>query len=67
MNPEPFVSADVAAKRLGINRRLLLSMARDGIKGAYPVGTGRGLRNRWVFLLSELISSIKVGERRRPR
>jgi hypothetical protein len=67
MSLEPFVSADVAAKSLGINRRFLQEMARGGIKGAYPVGAGRGLRKRWVFLLSELVSSIKSGARGRRR
>jgi len=57
MNPEPFVSADVAADFLGVNRRFLLSMARDGVSGAYPLGTG-SLRKRWVFRLSELSSGI---------
>jgi hypothetical protein len=51
--PEPFVSADTAARFLGINRRLLLSMARDGIAGAYSVGTGK-IRRVWIFRLSEL-------------
>ena len=60
MTPEPFVSADRAATFLGINRRFLLSMARDGLPGAYALGTGRR-RNRWVFLLSELVSSVKSG------
>ena len=59
MNPEPFVSADVAAEFLGVNRRFLLSMARDGVPGAYPLGTGkRRRRSRWVFKLSELSSGI---------
>jgi hypothetical protein len=57
MTPEPFVSADVAAKLLGINRRLLLAMARRGIAGAYPLGTG-DLRKTWVFRLSELVAAI---------
>jgi hypothetical protein len=55
--PEPFVSADVAAKLLGINRRLLLAMARRGIGGAYPLGTG-DFRKTWVFRISELVAAI---------
>jgi hypothetical protein len=55
--PEPFVSADEAAKFLGINRRLLLSLARRGIAGSYAVGTGE-FRKTWVFRLSELASAI---------
>ena len=55
--PEPFISAAVAAKHLGINRRLLLAMARRGIGGAYPIGTG-DFRKVWVFRLSELVAAI---------
>jgi hypothetical protein len=55
--PEPFVSAEVAAEFLGINRRLLLSMARMGIAGAYPIGTGT-MRRQWVFRISQLVSSV---------
>ena len=43
LNQEPFVSADEAAKFLGIKRRFLLSLARRGIAGAYALGTG-GIR-----------------------
>jgi hypothetical protein len=55
-NIERFVSAKVAAEYLSISRRHLLILAREGIKGAYPVG-GR-LRHRWVFKLSELSQAI---------
>ena len=58
--PEPFVSAEAAARRLGITRRLLLAMARQGIAGAYPVGTG-GIRRHWIFLMSELTAAIRSG------
>jgi hypothetical protein len=57
MEAERFVSADVAADFLGINRKFLLSMARMGIPGAYSLGTGE-LRRRWVFRLSELSSGV---------
>jgi hypothetical protein len=57
VNLEPFVPADVAAKHFGISRRLLLSMARRGVAGAYAIGCG-DFRHRWVFKLSELISAI---------
>jgi hypothetical protein len=57
-SPEPFVSADAAAKFLGIKRRLLLSLARKGIPGAYSIGTG-GFRKHWIFLLSELAAAIR--------
>jgi hypothetical protein len=54
---EPFVSADTAAQFLSIGRRFLLSLARRGIAGAYPVGTGE-CRRRWIFRLSELAAAI---------
>jgi hypothetical protein len=50
--PEGFVSAAVAADFLGINRRMLLDLARRGIGGAYPITGER--RKRWIFRLSEL-------------
>lgn len=59
INPERFVSADEAAKATGIRRRFLLDLARKGIGGAYPLGTGLRIRNTWVFLLSELRQAIK--------
>ena len=40
MTPEPFVSADEAAKFLCVKRRYLLELARRGIAGAYALGTG---------------------------
>ena len=57
MTPEPFVSAQEAAKFIGISRRFLTELARRGIGGAYPIGTGN-LRKTWVFRLSELAASI---------
>jgi excisionase family DNA binding protein len=57
LNQEPFVSADEAAKFLGIKRRFLLSLARQGVVGAYALGTG-GIRRVWVFRLSELAETI---------
>lgn len=54
---EPFVSANDAAKFLSIDRRFLLSLARRGIAGAYPLGTGK-CRKMWVFRLSELAAAI---------
>jgi hypothetical protein len=55
--PEPFVSAEVAAQFLSVNRRHLLALARKGIAGAYALGTGTQ-RSIWVFRLSELASAI---------
>lgn len=58
--PERFVSADDAAQFLAIKRRHLLVLARNGIRGAYPAGTG-SKRNHWVFRLSELADAITDG------
>jgi len=57
---EPFVSADEAAHFVGIRRRELLALARRGIAGAYPLGTGSE-RHIWVFRLSELAAAITSG------
>jgi hypothetical protein len=54
---EPFVPADVAAKALGIKRRFWLDLARKGIAGAYPLGSG-DFRKTWIFLLSEIREAI---------
>jgi hypothetical protein len=59
---EPFVSADVAARFLGIKRRMLLDLARRGISGAYPITGER--RKTWIFRLSELGVAI---DHRHPR
>jgi len=61
--PEPFVSADEAARFLSVKRRYLLELARKGIGGAYPLGTG-AQRRIWVFRLSELAAAI--ARRTRP-
>jgi hypothetical protein len=66
MNPEPYVSAAEAAKFLSVERRFLLSLARTGIAGAYPLGTGQ-IRKRWVFKLSELSSAIRRPVQSEPR
>ena len=58
MNTEPFVSAQAAADFLSVSRRFLLSLARQGIAGAYPLGTGVGMRHIWVFRLSELTTAL---------
>ena len=61
--PEGFVSATEAARFLGVNRRLLLALARKGIGGAYPIGLG-AIRKNWHFRLSELGIAI---DHRHPR
>ena len=54
---EPFVSVEQAAQFLSVKRRYLLALARRGMAGAYPLGTGTK-RKTWVFRLSELAASI---------
>jgi hypothetical protein len=66
MTPEPFVSADAAAQFLSITRRYLLALARSGIAGAYPVGTG-SMRRVWVFRLSELATALEEQSRMIPK
>jgi hypothetical protein len=56
-SPEPFVSAGEAARFLSVTRRYVLELARRGIAGAYPLGTGT-TRKIWVFRLSELASAV---------
>jgi hypothetical protein len=57
MTQEPFVSAEEAATFLSVKRRYLLALARRGLAGAYPLGTGTK-RKIWVFRLSELAAQI---------
>jgi hypothetical protein len=54
---EPFVSAQEAAKFLSIKRPFLLALARRGIAGSYPIGTG-DCRRRWVFRITELDAAV---------
>ena len=63
---EPFVSSDEAAQFLCVKRRYVLELARRGIAGAYPLGTG-GKRKIWVFRLSELAASIVRNETSIPK
>jgi excisionase family DNA binding protein len=49
---EYYVDAGESGKFLGIHRRTVLQMARDGIIPAHPLGDGQ--RKAWRFLLSEL-------------
>jgi hypothetical protein len=58
MTPEPFVSADAAAQFLSVTRRYVLALARQGIAGAYAIGSG-SVRKIWVFRLSELATSVE--------
>jgi hypothetical protein len=65
ITPERFVSADEAARFLSVTRRYVLELARRGIAGAYPIGTG-SQRKVWVFRLSELADSITQKETSAP-
>lgn len=60
--PEPFVSADEAARFLSLTRRSLLALARRGMSGAYALGTGN-IRKVWVFRLSELAAAVESQNR----
>jgi hypothetical protein len=66
LTPEPFVSADEAARFLCVKRRYLLELARRGITGAYALGTG-SRRKIWVFRLSELAACIVRNETSIPK
>jgi hypothetical protein len=57
VTPEPFVAVEKAADFLDISRRYLLSLARKGIAGAYPLDPG-AKRKVWRFRLSELVDAI---------
>ena len=59
--PERFVSAAEAAQFLSVSRRHLLELARRGLPGAYPMGTGTQ-RKIWVFRLSELAGAVTAAK-----
>ncbi len=63
--PEKFVSAEQAADFLSVTRRYVLELARRGIAGAYPLGTG-SKRKVWVFRLSELAAAVVHKETSTP-
>jgi excisionase family DNA binding protein len=65
---EPFVSAYEVAKFLGLSRRTVLKMAREGGIPAHPVSGSA--RRTWRFRLSEVeiclassVSKPKISER----
>src|SRR5271166_4168972 len=66
MTPEPFVSAEEAARFLSVKRRYLLALARRGLAGAYALGTGT-IRKVWVFRLSELAIAVEEQSHLIPR
>ena len=66
MTPEPFVSAEEAARFLSVKRRYLLALARRGLAGAYALGTGT-IRKVWVFRLSELATAVEEQSRPIPK
>src|SRR5438094_8696164 len=66
LTPEPFVSADEAARLLCVKRRYLLGLARRGITGAYALGTGSKSKIS-LFRLSELAAGIVSNETSIPK
>ena len=60
---EPFVSPQEAAQFLAVTPRYLLELARRGLAGAYPMGTG-SQRKIWRFRLSELATAITTANAR---
>jgi excisionase family DNA binding protein len=63
---EYYVDPAEAAGFLGLNRRTLMKMAREGVVPAHPLGDGA--RKLWRFLLSELDEWMRnrVNSVRRP-
>src|ERR1700758_5159822 len=61
---KPFVSAQEAARFIGISRRFLIELARRGLTGAYPIGTGEVRKTRCHYRYKEGWSSpATAGER----
>jgi predicted site-specific integrase-resolvase len=54
---EPFVTPEVAARFLSISPVTIKKMARDGCLPAHAIGDG--LRKRWRFRISELVSHMR--------
>jgi excisionase family DNA binding protein len=51
--PEPYIPPEKAAEFLGLPRRAVIRMARDGRLPAHPI-KGTGKKRYWRFRLSEL-------------
>jgi predicted DNA-binding transcriptional regulator AlpA len=67
---EQFVDGQRAAEFLGLPRKTLLNLARQGFVPAHPIGDG--LRRMWRFRLSELASwlqskTVELGSHRGRR
>ena len=54
---EHFVDGQRAADFLGVPRKTLLNLARQGAVPAHPIGNG--VRHTWRFRLSELASWVQ--------
>jgi excisionase family DNA binding protein len=54
---EPFVTPEEAANFLRISPVTVKKMAREGDLPAHPIGNG--LRKRWRFRISELVSHMR--------
>ena len=57
MTPEPYVSAEVVAKYLDIEKRQVLALARKGKLPAHPLDSNAS-RKLWRFKLSEIDVAI---------
>jgi hypothetical protein len=56
--PEPYVDAEVAAKYLSIEKRVLMDRARSGQLPGHPLPGSK--RRLWRFKLSELDASMQM-------
>lgn len=61
---EPFVTPEEAANFLRISPVTVKKMAREGYLPAHPIGTG--IRKRWRFRISELVSHMRCRVQSEP-
>jgi excisionase family DNA binding protein len=61
---EKFVTPEEAATFLSISPVTVKKMAREGYLPAHPIGNG--LRKRWRFLISELVSHMRCRVQSEP-
>lgn len=59
MTPEAYVSAEVVAKYLDIEKRQVLALARQGKLPAHPLDSNAS-RKLWRFKLSEIDAAITI-------
>ena len=63
--PEPFVSADVVARHVSIERRQVLALTRAGKLPGHPIDP-EAARKTWRYRLSEVDRKIALGANRPP-